>query len=97
MGTDLNPEHELARARKRELRGLLDRWRLAGEWQPGNVTDRHVDELLGRFGELTLEETGLVYGMTRERIRQVEEQAIRKLRARSGWHRETRKLTEFLE
>jgi RNA polymerase primary sigma factor len=40
-----------------------------------------------RFGikesmEYTLEETGNVFGITRERIRQIEESALRKLRRR---------------
>jgi len=49
------------------------------------LTDREREIITMRFGlndgyELTLEEVGLVYGVTRERIRQIEAKALRKLR-----------------
>jgi RNA polymerase primary sigma factor len=38
---------------------------------------------IGEKSDHTLEETGKVFGVTRERIRQIEDIAIRKLRHRS--------------
>lgn len=49
--------------------------------------DRHISEresqvLIYRYRmNLTLEETGRKYGVTKERIRQIEERALRKLRS----------------
>lgn len=51
----------------------------------GTLTDREADVLRMRFGMYdgrthTLEEVGQIFGVTRERIRQIENKAIRKLR-----------------
>ncbi len=51
----------------------------------GTLTDREADVLRLRFGMYdgkthTLEEVGQIFGVTRERIRQIENKAIRKLR-----------------
>lgn len=51
----------------------------------GTLTEREADVLRMRFGMYdgrthTLEEVGQVFGVTRERIRQIENKAIRKLR-----------------
>ena len=51
----------------------------------GTLTDREADVLRMRFGMYdgrthTLEEVGQIFGVTRERIRQIENNAIRKLR-----------------
>ena len=51
----------------------------------GTLTDREADVLKMRFGMYdrrthTLEEVGQIFGVTRERIRQIENKAIRKLR-----------------
>ena len=51
----------------------------------GTLTDREADVLRMRFGMAdgrshTLEEVGQIFGVTRERIRQIENKAIRKLR-----------------
>ena len=51
----------------------------------GSLTDREADVLRMRFGMYdgrthTLEEVGQIFGVTRERIRQIENKAIRKLR-----------------
>lgn len=50
-----------------------------------NLTDREKGVLIYRFGldgnkPLTLEEVGSIYGVTRERIRQLEAKAIRKIK-----------------
>ena len=48
---------------------------------------------IGEKAEFTLEETGKVFGVTRERIRQIEASALRKLRSRTvrlrNYHKET--------
>lgn len=49
------------------------------------LQDRHADVIRHRFGfvggiEMTLEEVGQMHGVTRERIRQIEAQALRALR-----------------
>ena len=51
----------------------------------GTLTEREADVLRKRFGMYdgrthTLEEVGQIFGVTRERIRQIENKAIRKLR-----------------
>ena len=51
----------------------------------GTLTDRESEVLRLRFGigkrqDHTLEEVGKVFDLTRERIRQIEAQALRKLR-----------------
>ena len=51
----------------------------------GTLTQREADVLKMRFGIYdgrthTLEEVGKTFGVTRERIRQIENKAIRKLR-----------------
>ena len=51
----------------------------------GTLTQREADVLKMRFGMYdgrnhTLEEVGQIFGVTRERIRQIENKAIRKLR-----------------
>lgn len=51
----------------------------------GTLTEREADVLCMRFGMYdgrthTLEEVGQIFGVTRERIRQIENKAIRKLR-----------------
>ena len=62
------------------------------------LTDREENVLRLRFGledgrTLTLEEVGQVFGVTRERIRQIEAKALRKLRHPSR----SKRLKDFLE
>jgi len=64
----------------------------------GTLTDREQRVLRLRFGlddgrARTLEEVGKVFDVTRERIRQIEAKALRKLRHPSR----SRKLRDFLE
>ena len=71
---------------KEELQGVL-----------GTLTDREEKVLRLRFGLddgqcRTLEEVGQIFGVTRERIRQIEAKALRKLRNPSR----SRKLKDFL-
>lgn len=62
----------------------------------GTLTEREADVLRMRFGMYdgrthTLEEVGQIFGVTRERIRQIENKAIRKLRHPSR----ARKIKDF--
>ena len=62
----------------------------------GTLTEREADVLRMRFGMYdgrthTLEEVGQIFGVTRERIRQIENKAIRKLRHPSR----ARKIRDF--
>lgn len=57
----------------------------------GSLSDKEADVIKKRFGlddgiPMTLEEISKIYGLTKERIRQIENQALRKLRnpSRSG-------------
>ena len=64
----------------------------------GTLTEREADVLRMRFGMYdgrthTLEEVGQIFGVTRERIRQIENKAIRKLRHPSR----SSKLKDYLE
>jgi RNA polymerase primary sigma factor len=64
----------------------------------GTLTDREAKVLKMRFGlhgakALTLEEVGREFGVTRERIRQIESKALRKLRHPSR----RKKLQDYLE
>lgn len=64
----------------------------------GTLTEREADVLRMRFGMYdgrthTLEEVGQIFGVTRERIRQIEAKALRKLRHPSR----SRKLKDFLD
>lgn len=61
------------------------------------LTDREIEILCYRFGlindeTLTLEEIGKIYGVTRERIRQIEAGALKKLQSK----KRTKILKEFL-
>jgi RNA polymerase primary sigma factor len=72
---------------KEQLKGVLD-----------TLSDREENVLRLRFGlddgrSRTLEEVGKVFGVTRERIRQIEAKALRKLRHPSR----SKRLRDFLE
>ena len=72
---------------KEQLESVLDQ-----------LTDREENVLRLRFGPddgrtRTLEEVGKVFGVTRERIRQIEAKALRKLRHPSR----SKQLKDFLE
>ncbi len=76
-----------ARLLKEQLEEVLD-----------TLTDREEEVLRLRFGlddgkQRTLEEVGRVFGVTRERIRQIEAKALRKLRHPSR----SKKLKDYLE
>lgn len=62
----------------------------------GSLTPREADVIRLRTGfdnnePLTLEEVGTIYGVTRERIRQIEANALKKLR----YPNKTKELDEF--
>ncbi|WP_143795730.1 sigma-70 family RNA polymerase sigma factor, partial [Oenococcus oeni] len=64
----------------------------------GTLTEREENVLRLRFGledgkTRTLEEVGRVFGVTRERIRQIEAKALRKLRHPSR----SKQLKDFME
>ena len=64
----------------------------------GTLTEREADVLRMRFGMYdgrthTLEEVGQIFGVTRERIRQIEAKALRKLRHPSR----SKKLRDYLD
>ena len=66
------------------VKSLMDRAEALAEIL-GTLTEREADVLRMRFGMYdgrthTLEEVGQIFGVTRERIRQIENKAIRKLR-----------------
>ena len=64
----------------------------------GTLTEREAKVLKLRFGlegtkQMTLEEVGRVFGVTRERIRQIEAKALRKLKHPSR----RKKLQDYLD
>lgn len=80
-------DHAANEMMKKQLEGVLD-----------TLTDREENVLRLRFGlddgrTRTLEEVGKVFGVTRERIRQIEAKALRKLRHPSR----SKQLKDFLE
>lgn len=80
-------DHAAYELLKEQLEGVLD-----------TLTDREENVLRLRFGlddgrTRTLEEVGKVFGVTRERIRQIEAKALRKLRHPSR----SKQLKDFLE
>ena len=80
-------DHALWAVKKEQLESVLD-----------TLTDREENVLRLRFGlddgrTRTLEEVGKVFGVTRERIRQIEAKALRKLRHPSR----SKQLKDFLE
>lgn len=89
------------RIRKRLLHQIMQRYELLKEQLEDvldTLTDREENVLRLRFGlddgrTRTLEEVGKVFGVTRERIRQIEAKALRKLRHPSR----SKRLKDFLE
>lgn len=80
-------DHAANEMMKKQLEGVLD-----------TLTDREENVLRLRFGlddgrTRTLEEVGKVFGVTRERIRQIEAKALRKLRHPSR----SKQLRDFLD
>lgn len=80
-------DHAAYEMMKKQLENVLD-----------TLTDREENVLRLRFGlddgrTRTLEEVGKVFGVTRERIRQIEAKALRKLRHPSR----SKQLKDFLE
>ena len=80
-------DHAAYEMMKKQLENVLD-----------TLTDREENVLRRRFGlddgrTRTLEEVGKVFGVTRERIRQIEAKALRKLRHPSR----SKQLKDFLE
>lgn len=80
-------DHAATEMMKKQLEDVLD-----------TLTDREENVLRLRFGlddgrTRTLEEVGKVFGVTRERIRQIEAKALRKLRHPSR----SKQLKDFLE
>lgn len=80
-------DHAACEMMKKQLENVLD-----------TLTDREENVLRLRFGlddgrTRTLEEVGKVFGVTRERIRQIEAKALRKLRHPSR----SKQLKDFLE
>ena len=76
----------------------LSRWKEQLEEVLDTLTEREENVLRLRFGledgrTRTLEEVGQVFGVTRERIRQIEAKALRKLRHPSR----SKRLKDFLE
>lgn len=68
----------------------------------GTLTDREADVLRMRFGMYdgrthTLEEVGQIFGVTRERIRQIENKAIRKLRHPSRAKKSRTSTVDFIK
>ena len=67
-----------------ELALLTDRHNLLNEYLNTYLTPRENDVIRMRFGfdcpRLTLQEIGDRFGITRERVRQIEDKALRKLR-----------------
>lgn len=56
---------------------------LGWEWTK-RLTDRELIVVVDRLGGLTLEETARNLGVTRERIRQMQSKALRKLQKEAG-------------
>lgn len=72
----------------------LDQQALVGTLM-GKLDDRRRDVLLMHYvEELTLDEIGQVYGITRERVRQIERDAIRRIKY---WARDAVRLNEAIK
>lgn len=73
---------------------LLDRQALVGTLM-GKLDDRRRDILIMHYvEELTLDEIGHIYGVTKERIRQIERDAIRRVKY---WTRDAVRLSEAIK